>query len=93
MQFSTLDDLIRALAGEQPELRTIYAENPWTPRSRAIVAEQPEDGSLDPPPGAPGFRYFLEAGTALDVASCYPQNPVEAVIYYAENDAYLPLQD
>jgi hypothetical protein len=67
---------------------TIYAEKPWRPDSRAVIAIEPEDGSL--PVAADGLDYFLEVALALEAANVgNTGSRFERVIYYAENDAYL----
>ena len=80
---------------------TIYLDknSEWSSSSSAIVAEEPEDGGL--PNEAKGMEYFLEidiANEVLDVWSNWRngQEPsleekCEAIIYYAKNDAYLPV--
>jgi hypothetical protein len=84
---ATLGEVIAGLSAADDDL-TIYAEEPWTPRSRAVVAEEPDDGSL--PGEAQGLRYFLEVFLGREVAEAYPTAAVEAVMYYAVNDAYPP---
>jgi hypothetical protein len=69
---------------------TIYAETPWRPDARAVVAIEPEDGSL--PAEAIGLTYFLEVDIALDAARGTTGSRFQRVLYYAENDAYLPEQ-
>jgi hypothetical protein len=63
------------------------------------VATEGEDGS--PPPSAEGLRYFLEVSIAKDAIRVWQQwrdgavpsldEKVAAVVYYAVNDAFLPL--
>ena len=77
---------------------TIYAESP-SPTARAVVASEPGDGSV--PPSAAGLTYLLEvdaAREAIDVwrawrpgAAPTLDDKVNAVTYYAENDAWLPI--
>jgi hypothetical protein len=68
---------------------TIYAAAPWTAGARAVVAVEPEDGSL--PAEAAGLEYFLEVAIALDVADMSDAaTRFEHIVYYAQHDAYLP---
>jgi hypothetical protein len=74
--------------------QTIYAESP-TPSARAAVATERDDGSP-----APGLEYLLEiaaAREAIDVWRAWRggrqpslDDKLEAVLYYARNDAWLP---
>ena len=71
---------------------TLYAERPWTANGDAVAGE---------PNGVPqGYDYLLEVALALEVVETWrswrggrpptPEEAAEAVIYYAEHDAYLP---
>jgi hypothetical protein len=83
----TLAEVVARLREFDDEL-TIYAKKPWEPGTPAVVAEEPEDGSL--PRAARGFSYFLEVHLAREVADApHPAPLVDRLIYYAENDAYL----
>jgi hypothetical protein len=78
---------------------TIYVAEPWAAQSEARVALEDSDQAV----GAlqSGLRYFLEvwlAREALEVWTAWrggqkpsPAERCEAVIYYATNDAYQPL--
>jgi hypothetical protein len=67
---------------------TVYAERPWSADARAVVAFEPEDGSI--PPEAAGLEYFLEVDVALAAATVSTAGTrFERVLYYAENDAVL----
>jgi hypothetical protein len=82
-----LDDLIQQLERLDPDA-TIYAGKPWNSGTRAVVAVEPEDGSI--PPDAAGLDYFLEVYLALEAATASDAGTrFERVLYYAENDAFL----
>jgi hypothetical protein len=75
---------------------TIYASEPWTERSGAIVAPEPESGGLPPEAAEAGMTYFLEVSIAGDfveawIASLDHEPGASAVcerlIQYAINDA------
>ncbi len=77
---------------------TIYAErNPeWSASSRAVICSQSEDGEIVDAPK--DLSYFLEVDIAKEVIEVWKEwcgrNPstedkCRAVIYYAENDAYI----
>ena len=78
---------------------TIYADSA-NPAARAVVAAEPEDGSV--PPTAVGLTYLLEvaaAREAIDVWRAWRpgrsptlDDQLAAVTYYAENDAWLPTE-
>lgn len=95
----TLIELIERLDSIDDEL-TIYAEkNPdWSANSLAVVCPEPEEGGV--PDEARGMSYLLEVFLAKEVIEdmgegrggrgSTAQDKCEAVIYYAENDAYMP---
>jgi hypothetical protein len=93
----TLRELIARL-DELPEHETIYAECA-RPTARAVVAEEPEDGST--PEVAAGLRYIIEVTLAREAVEVWQRqlpgrrqslaDRVAAVIHYAENDAWLPV--
>lgn len=93
----TLSELIEGIDDLGEEL-TIYAQEPWSEGSLAVAVAEPEDGSL--PVEAAGMRYLLEVPLAKDVLEVWREwrggavpslhDSCEAVIHYAENDAYLP---
>jgi hypothetical protein len=76
---------------------TVYAESP-TPTARAAVAAEPDDGS----PHVPGLEYLLEIAAARQAIEVWRawrpgreptlEDKLEAVIYYARNDAWLPAE-
>ena len=93
----TLRDVIARL-DEFADQETIYAESA-TPSAKAIVALEPEDTS--PAAATPGLPYLLEISTAREAIEVWQawrpgQSPtledkLAAVIYYAKNDAWLPI--
>lgn len=67
---------------------TIYAAKPWSVDARAVVAVEPEDGSL--PDEAAGLDYFLEVDIAMEAASVTDVGTrFERVLHYKESDAFL----
>ena len=65
MPIGSLQDLVENLADIDPEM-TIYAVEPWTGKSRAVVAMEPEEGGLPEEAVSAGAAYFLEVFLALD---------------------------
>ncbi|MFI0446768.1 hypothetical protein [Actinomadura sp. 6N118] len=90
----TLQELIGRLT-EADDGLTVYASEPWTAHSDAI-ADPNTEGTR---PDAHGRTYLLEAFLIRDVLEAWSaqhdgtppssQQACEAVIYYAETDAYL----
>ena len=78
---------------------TIYAASAGA-TARAVVAAEPEDGSV--PPVAAGLTYLLEVTAAREAIEVWAnwrqgQEPtlndkLAAVTYYAQNDAWLPVE-
>lgn len=75
---------------------TIYASEPWTEQSEAMLAREPDTGGLPPEVSDAGMKYFLEVSIAQDfvedwVASLKQQPTPSAIcqrlIDYAINDA------
>jgi hypothetical protein len=75
---------------------TIYASEPWTERSAAIVAREPEAGGLPPEAAGAGLKYFLEVSVAAEfiegwIASLSYEPSLSSVcqrlIQYAIHDA------
>jgi hypothetical protein len=79
-------------------------EGRFRPESECVVAEVPESEVSTPTAElveryAPGKHYFLEVPTVIDVLEAWSEQrkgaepsmaeAVEAVIFYAENDAYV----
>ncbi len=95
-----LSDLLAQIDSLDDEL-VIYAEkNPnWSPNSHAAVLPEPEDGRITEQ--LQGMTYLLEVFLAKEVLEVWSNwrngnNPnlnekCEAIIYYAEHDAYLPI--
>ncbi|MFI6623078.1 hypothetical protein [Streptomyces sp. NPDC050528] len=86
----SLLDLLQSLE-QQPAEAVIYAAKPWTAASDAVAA------AFDAPPH--GLAYLLEVVLAQDVLEVWsswrhgarpsPLEKCQAVIHYAEHDAYL----
>ncbi|MHA6758072.1 hypothetical protein [Streptacidiphilus sp. PAMC 29251] len=86
----TLLDLLQSL-DEQPAEAVIYAAKPWAAASDAAIAP------FDAPP--PNLAYLLEVELAKDVVEVWSSwrngaqpnasEKCQAVIHYAEHDAYL----
>jgi len=87
---------LRDLLTESDQLpidAVLYAVRPWTATSDVVVSEA--DSSPD------GREYLLEVDVVLDVLRVWsawrdgvlptPEQAAEAVIHYAERDAYLPV--
>ena len=78
---------------------TIYAAS-TSPTARAVVATELEDGSV--PPVAAGLAYLLEVAAAREAIQVWAdwregkkptlKDKLEAVTYYAQNDAWLPIE-
>lgn len=95
-----VSDVLTNLSAYDDDL-TIYAvtDPEWTACSEAIVARELDDGSI--PQEAAGLQYFIEVYLAKDVLRVWSdwragttptaEQACEAVIYYAVNDAYLPV--
>jgi hypothetical protein len=87
----TLREVIARL-DEAPDEATIYAESTAS-TARAVVAIEPDDG------GTPSAAFEVAlARDAIDVWRCWRpgrtpslDDRVAAVTYYAENDAWLPI--
>ena len=95
----TLIELIDQLDSIDDDLAIYAVKNPdWSADSLAVVCPEPEDGSV--PDEARGMSYLLEVFLAKEVIEDWgegrggrgatAQDQCEAIIYYAENDAYLP---
>jgi hypothetical protein len=77
---------------------TIYAAEPWTPDSRAMVACEGTSEAVAAVSG--GMRYLREVRIAVDAVEVWSawragripsaDERCEAVIHYAVNDTYLP---
>lgn len=64
-QTTTLLDMARNLLALDSEL-TIYAVEPWTPASAAMLAEQEDDQGRSAAAAREGMRYFIEVFIAQD---------------------------
>ena len=65
-QVGRLIEIVARLS-EFDEYDTIYAAEPWTEDSRAMVATEPESGGLPPEAVEAGFEYFLEIFISREV--------------------------
>ena len=99
-QVSKLIDIIENLATFGDE-GTIYACEPWTENSNAMVAQEPDEGGVPPEAANAGMTYFLETYIATEVVEGWIRSRLKAiserpsslwlcqkVIYYATYDAY-----
>jgi hypothetical protein len=72
----------------------IVAKRPWTPECDAHLVHLTEDYRVPADILAAGFDYFLEVSVAVDEvladigSDLTPEQRSEAVLFYAENDAY-----
>jgi len=91
----TLFEAIRDL-DSLPEENTIYASEPWTADSQAIIAYEPDTGGLPVEAQELGLEYFLEVFIAREFlegwirsldAEPTLQQKCERLIQYAINDA------
>jgi hypothetical protein len=94
----TLGDILDSLESLDEDL-TIYApmDRPLTAESPAVIAMEPDDGS--DPPEAVGLSYLIEVYLAKEALDSWSEwrggrepttvQRVEAIAYYADNDAYL----
>ncbi|MES2996026.1 MAG: hypothetical protein V4733_04365 [Verrucomicrobiota bacterium] len=89
----TLIEVIRDLENHHAEA-TIYATEPWSEKSRAVVAFEPEEGGV--PVEAENLSYFLEVFVARDFLEDWEptlefpptlQERCARLIQYAINDA------
>jgi hypothetical protein len=73
---------------------TIYAAEPWTARSEAIVTEEPEAGGVPVAVQERGMKYFLEVFIAREVLEDWVPDTASTLadkcarlIQYATTDA------
>ena len=94
-QIARLGDVAEKLAEFDSEY-TIYAVEPWTEQSEAIVAREPDGGDLPPELSDAGMKYFLEVSIAKefieDWLASLKEQPTRSsicqrLIDYAINDA------
>ena len=95
---TTLGEILDSLEALDEDL-TIYAPEarPLTQESPAVTAMEPDDGS--DPPEAVGLTYLIEVYLAKEALDSWSEwrggrvpttaERVEAIAYYADNDAYL----
>ena len=90
-----LGDIVEKLS-EFDSAYTIYAAEPWTEQSEAMVAREPDAGGLPREAEAAGMKYFLEVSIAQDFVEDWvatlrlqPTRPAicRRLIGYAINDA------
>ena len=99
----TLADIVASLARGSAAVdgvgRTIFAEQPWGPESRAVVlAEDPLRGRA---PSMPSYACLLDVGHASEVLEVWsnrragavpsPEEAAAALIHYAAHDAHQPM--
>lgn len=94
-QVTTLVEIVNSCDGLS-EVDTIYAREPWTEQSVAIVATEPSSGGLPEDAKNLGLRYFLEVSVAneflVDWSQSLKREPTlkekcQRLIQYAINDA------
>lgn len=94
-QVTTLIDIVKSYK-DLSEVDTIYAQEPWTERSLALVATEPSSGGLPEDAKKLGLRYFLEVSVAneflVDWCQSLKREPAleekcQRLILYAINDA------
>ncbi|MES1197425.1 MAG: hypothetical protein ABUL55_02260 [Pseudomonadota bacterium] len=85
----TILSLVEGLDQLDPEA-TIYATEPWTPESQAIVAIEDTTTGV----AKDGMTYFLEIALALEILEDWDKSGLRStidrcrrVIEYAQNDA------
>lgn len=81
---------------EMDREQTIYAAEPWSPYSAAVVAEEPQRGGVPTVASERGMSYFLEVFIARDFLDDWQaasrkkfstQERCQRLIDYAINDA------
>lgn len=87
-----LADIV-ALLDTSDDSLCIVAKRPWTVDSEAKLVCFNDDFRVPEEARAAGYEYFLEVSTARDEVLSGPvalsdEQKVEAIIYYAENDAF-----
>lgn len=96
---TTLKNVIEKLSDFEED-QTIYAAG-ITGESAAVVDYETDDG--EPPASADGMRYLLEVSIARDAIRVWSEwrdgqmptldQKLEAVVFQAQNDAFLPIAD
>ncbi len=97
-ELRTLQEVVDGLSA-LPADHTIYARHPWSCDSVAIVVEEDAGGGRAE---ADGYRYLLEVDLAVEVLEVWTawrhgatptaEDRCRAVLHYAENDTYLPVE-
>lgn len=94
-QVTTLMEIVDSCNGLNA-VDTIYAQEPWTEQSVAVVATEPSSGDLPEDAKRLGMRYFLELSVAneflVDWCQSLKREPTlkekcQRLIQYAINDA------
>ncbi len=94
-QVGGLIDIVERLS-EFDKYDTIYAAEPWTEDSDAMVATEPDSGGLPLEAAEAGFEYFLEIFISREVIEGWLASLTEKpslsetcqrLIEYATNDA------
>jgi hypothetical protein len=94
-EVTTLGDAIGRLASLDQDA-TIYAAEPWSAKSAAMVAIEPDSGGIPEDAATRGLEYFLEVAVARDFLegweSTLDSTPTELercarLIRYAIDDA------
>lgn len=77
----------------------LFAAPPWDAESKAVVMKEPDEGAQLVPPG---LEYMLEVWLIKEVLAIWSEwrngrrptdlEALEAVRYYAQNDAYIPVE-
>jgi hypothetical protein len=92
---TTILSVIEQLESLEDEL-TVYAAEPWTAGSKAVVAREPGSGGLPAEAQTLGLKYFLEVAIARDFLKGWAsslghepsnQEQCDRLIQYAINDA------
>lgn len=91
----TLLDVVTHLDTFDPE-STIYAAEPWSPTSSAVVATEPDDGAVPRDAASQKAKYFIEVFVAQEFLAAWKANVkpyaseierCERLVQYALNDA------
>jgi hypothetical protein len=94
-QVARLGDVIDRLSEFDSE-DTIYASEPWTEQSEAMLAREPDAGGLPLEASDAGMKYFLEVSIAKEFVEDWlasldeqpsPSAVCRRVVDYAINDA------
>jgi len=90
---------LKSIVADLPVLdqeATIYAAQPWTGESKAVVANESHAGGLPEVAKAAGLKYFIEVAIARDFLEGWAstldhapsaQESCDRLIQYAINDA------